>query len=427
VAHRLIEEFMLAANEAVAKKLLFAKQPAIYRVHDRPDPDRLVDLREVLESFGYELKGDLEEVPPSAFQKLLAEIGDKPEERLLHDLLLRAQRKAVYSEECRGHYALAAPYYCHFTSPIRRYPDLVVHRQLSRLLEQGRPVPARDFEAVNQRFHEIADVSSQRERRAEQAERESLLWKKIVFMRDKVGRDFDAFITGVASFGVFVMLQDFFVEGLVPMSALGNDFFVYEEKQHRLRGAQLRRDVPARRRREGQARRDRRGPAPTELPARGIGRGGPAAHAGADGAAGARLRTGPLAAEEVPVRRTALAALALAAAACGLTGVPRAVAARSRDPDGDLPRARGAGRGFAAGSGRGAPGRRRRGRERSRPRRRGSRCRPRSSRRGPGSASTGRTSRAARRERSTFRSATPSRCPTRRWSCAATSSSRRSR
>ena len=236
VAHRLIEEFMLAANEAVAKKLLFAKQPAIYRVHDRPDPDRLVDLREVLESFGYELKGDLEEVPPSAFQRLLAEIEGKPEERLLHDLLLRAQRKAVYSEECRGHYALAAPYYCHFTSPIRRYPDLIVHRQLSRLLEQGRPVPAQDFESVNERFREIADVSSQRERRAEQAERESLLWKKIVFMRDKVGRDFDAFVTGVASFGVFVMLQDFFVEGLVPISALGNDFFVYEEKQHRLRG-----------------------------------------------------------------------------------------------------------------------------------------------------------------------------------------------
>ena len=236
MAHRLIEEFMLAANEAVAKKLLFAKQPAIYRVHDRPDPDRLVDLREVLESFGYDLKGDLEEVPPSAFQRLLAEIEGKPEERLLHDLLLRAQRKAVYSEECRGHYALAAPYYCHFTSPIRRYPDLIVHRQLSRLLEQGRPVPAQDFESVNERFREIADVSSQRERRAEQAERESLLWKKIVFMRDKIGRDFDAFVTGVASFGVFVMLQDFFVEGLVPMSALGNDFFVYEEKQHRLRG-----------------------------------------------------------------------------------------------------------------------------------------------------------------------------------------------
>jgi ribonuclease R len=236
VAHRLIEEFMLAANEAVAKKLLFAKQPAMYRVHDRPDPDRLVDLREVLESFGYELKGDLEELAPEQFQRLLAEIEGKPEERLLHDLLLRAQRKAVYSEECRGHYALAAPYYCHFTSPIRRYPDLVVHRQLSRLLAEGRAVSPREFDALNERLREVAAVASERERRAEQAERESLLWKKIVFMRDKVGREFDAYATGVASFGVFVTLRDFFVEGLVPVSALGNDFFVYEEKQHRLRG-----------------------------------------------------------------------------------------------------------------------------------------------------------------------------------------------
>ena len=236
VAHRLIEEFMLAANEAVAKKLLFAKQPGIYRVHDRPDPDRLVDLREVLEDFGYELKGDLEEIPPSAFQKVLKEIEGKPEERLLSDLLLRAQRKAVYSEECRGHYALAAPYYCHFTSPIRRYPDLVVHRQLSALIESGRPVAAKDFEAVNDRFREIAAFSSDRERRAEAAERESLLWKKIVFMKDKIGREFDAYVTGVTQFGLFVTLQDFFVEGLVPVSSLGDDFYVYEEKQHRLRG-----------------------------------------------------------------------------------------------------------------------------------------------------------------------------------------------
>jgi ribonuclease R len=236
VAHKLIEEFMLAANEAVAKKLLFSKQPAIYRVHDRPDPDRLVDLREVLESFGYELKGDLEEIPPSAFQRLLKQIQGKPEERLLSDLLLRTQRKALYSEECRGHYALAVAYYCHFTSPIRRYPDLVVHRQLTRLLEDERPVPAADFESVNEGLAGVAKLCSERERRAEHAERESLLWKKIVFMKDKVGRDFDAFVTGVTSFGLFVMLKDFFVEGLVPMSALGEDFFVYEEKQHRLRG-----------------------------------------------------------------------------------------------------------------------------------------------------------------------------------------------
>ena len=236
VAHRLIEEFMLAANEAVAKKLLFDKQPAIYRVHDRPDPDKLVDLREVLQDFGFELKGDLKEVPPAAFQKLLEEVKGRPEERLLTDLLLRAQRKAIYSEECRGHYALAAPYYCHFTSPIRRYPDLIVHRQLSRLLASGRAMPASEVEAETQKIAEIAKHSSERERRAEQAERESLLWKKIVFMKDKVGRDFDAFVTGVASFGLFVMLKDFFVEGLVPVSALGEDFFVYEEKQHRLKG-----------------------------------------------------------------------------------------------------------------------------------------------------------------------------------------------
>jgi ribonuclease R len=236
VAHRLIEEFMLAANEAVAKKLLFDKQPAIYRVHDRPDPDKLLDLKEVLESFGYEIKGDLEELPPSVFQKLLKEVEGKPEERLLTDLLLRVQRKAIYSEECRGHYALAAPYYCHFTSPIRRYPDLIVHRQLSRLLKLGRPVPASEFEAANHGLAEVAKISSERERRAEHAERESLLWKKIVFMKDKVGRDFDAFVTGVASFGLFVTLKDFFVEGLVPVTALGEDFFVYEEKRHRLRG-----------------------------------------------------------------------------------------------------------------------------------------------------------------------------------------------
>ncbi len=236
VAHTIIEEFMLAANEAVAKHLFFGKEPAIYRVHDRPDPDKLVDLRETLGTFGYELKGDLEEVPPSAFQRLLKQIEGKPEERFLTDLLLRSQRKAVYSAECRGHYALAAQYYCHFTSPIRRYPDLIVHRALSRLLAARRPFPAEDFEARNNAGEELARESSARERRAETAERESLLWKKIVFLRDKIGGTFDAYVSGVAAFGLFVTLSEFLVEGLVSVSTLTDDFYVYEEKGHRLRG-----------------------------------------------------------------------------------------------------------------------------------------------------------------------------------------------
>ncbi|HET9796285.1 MAG TPA: ribonuclease R [Thermoanaerobaculia bacterium] len=235
VAHTIIEEFMLAANEAVAKHLFFAKEPAIYRVHDRPDPDRLVDLRETLETFGYELKGNLEEVPPAAFQKVLKQIEGKPEERFLTDLLLRSQRKAVYSAECRGHYALAAPYYCHFTSPIRRYPDLIVHRALSRLLAERRPFPGDDFEARNNAYEELGRESSGRERRAETAERESLLWKKIVFLRDKIGRVFDAYVSGVAAFGLFVTLSEYLVEGLVSVSTLTDDFYVYEEKGHRLR------------------------------------------------------------------------------------------------------------------------------------------------------------------------------------------------
>ena len=236
VAHSIIEEFMLAANEAVARHLVFAKEPAIYRVHDRPDPDKLAALRETLETFGYELKGDLEEVPPAAFQKLLKQIEGKPEERFLTDLLLRSQRKAVYSAECRGHYALAAPYYCHFTSPIRRYPDLIVHRALSRMLAVRRPFPADDFEIRNNAYEELARESSERERRAETAERESLLWKKIVFLRDKIGRVFDAYVSGVAAFGLFVTLAEYLVEGLVSVSTLADDFYVYEEKGHRLRG-----------------------------------------------------------------------------------------------------------------------------------------------------------------------------------------------
>lgn len=236
IAHSIIEEFMLAANEAVARHLLFSKEPAIYRVHHRPDPDRLIDLQETLASFGYELKGDLAQIPPSRFQEILGEIKGKPEERFLTDLLLRSQQKAIYSARCDGHYALAADYYCHFTSPIRRYPDLIVHRALTRLLESGRPFPPADFEARNNHLEEIARECSERERRAESAERESLLWKKIVFLRDKMGQVFNAYVSGVTAFGLFVTLSEFLVEGLVSVSTMSDDFYVYDAKGHRLQG-----------------------------------------------------------------------------------------------------------------------------------------------------------------------------------------------
>ena len=228
---------MLAANEAVAKKLLFAKQPAIYRVHDRPDPDRLVDLREVLESFGYELKGDLDELAPAAVPAA-ARSRSRASPRSACSTTCCCARSARPST---ARSAAATTRWRRRTTATSRRRSAATRTSSSTGSCRGcsptdGPSPPKDFEALNERFREVAAFASERERRAEQAERESLLWKKIVFMRDKVGREFDAYATGVASFGVFVTLRDFFVEGLVPMSALGNDFFVYEEKQHRLRG-----------------------------------------------------------------------------------------------------------------------------------------------------------------------------------------------
>src|SRR5688500_11115365 len=137
VAHRLIEEFMLAANEAVATELVMANQPGLYRVHQQPDPQRLEDLREVLKEFKLTLRGDLENMRPSELQRVLKSVVDTPQERFLTNIVLRSMKRAFYSEESLGHFALALQHYCHFTSPIRRYPDLIVHRRLAELLSQG--------------------------------------------------------------------------------------------------------------------------------------------------------------------------------------------------------------------------------------------------------------------------------------------------
>jgi ribonuclease R len=235
VAHRIIEEFMLSANEVVARELVFALQPGMFRVHAPPDAQKMADLKEILSEFGLKLRGDPEEVRPSDLQRLLREVEGRPEERFVSELVLRSMRRALYSEENKGHFALALEHYCHFTSPIRRYPDLVVHRRLAKLIAAG-PMLGDDLDQTKRTDPAIARQSSERERRAEEAEREVLEWKKVIFMRDKVGEVFTGRITGVAAFGLFVELDEHFVQGLVPIATIGGDYWAYFEKEHRLRG-----------------------------------------------------------------------------------------------------------------------------------------------------------------------------------------------
>ncbi|MCS7183221.1 MAG: ribonuclease R [Thermoanaerobaculum sp.] len=234
-AHRLIEELMIAANEAVARLLVFGRQPGIFRVHSRPSPGKLAELQAVLEEFGVPLVGDLEELPAAELQRVLAAIEGRPEQRFLETLILRSLARAEYLPECRGHYALATDFYLHFTSPIRRYPDLVVHRHLADLLA-GKRLAGSERELVEAELWEIAQSSSLTERRAEEAEREVVRWKQAEFMKARIGQEFSGHITGVLAFGFFVQLDEIFVEGLVHLSTLTDDRYRYEEEGHRLVG-----------------------------------------------------------------------------------------------------------------------------------------------------------------------------------------------
>ena len=237
VAHRLIEEFMIAANEAVAFELVRHDWPALFRVHDPPSRERLEELALLLRPLGIELAGDLDELPPAALQQVLAQVAGRPDEPFLSALVLRTLQRAVYSPECRGHYALASPYYTHFTSPIRRYPDLLVHRRLKALLRL-RADAAADGERARlvALLPAIAEQASSTERRAEQSERDLLQWKKVRFLADRAGERFRGRITGVQPFGLFVQLEDFHVDGLVPIRTLADDYYVYEPGAHRLVG-----------------------------------------------------------------------------------------------------------------------------------------------------------------------------------------------
>ena len=315
IAHRLIEEFMLSANECVAQYLESKRVASLYRIHEKPDAKRVYDFEVIAATFGYslgvgplpihrvQLKTDRRssygtgkrpreiEIPkevhitPRMYQKLTDKIAGKPEERILSYLMLRSLKQARYSEENHGHFALAAAHYTHFTSPIRRYPDLIVHRVLKEVLHesperQEGEIPIGVFPAAVssgpsksaatadgpspwskrrdhtghredlspiggpisiEELHDIAEESSQAERRAAEAERELMEWKKVKFMQDRVGEDFDGLITSVTKFGFFVELTDLFVEGLVPLDSLTDDYYSFHEGTRELIGQRTRR------------------------------------------------------------------------------------------------------------------------------------------------------------------------------------------
>jgi len=234
VAHRLIEEFMLLANQTVASHLEKEGVPALYRIHEEPDAVKVAKFEEFISGFGYSLAAPLNALRPAHFQKLVERIHGKPEEKPIAFLMLRTMQKARYAPENVGHFGLAAPSYTHFTSPIRRYPDLVVHRAL-RALRHGR-LDDDMREDWQQELPEIARHTSDMERRADDAERELLQWKKVKFMADKVGDEFDGYVTGVAAFGLFIELVEHFVEGMVHVSTMADDYYRFVEAAHLLRG-----------------------------------------------------------------------------------------------------------------------------------------------------------------------------------------------
>lgn len=241
LAHQLIEEFMLAANEAVARFITSRDIPFLYRVHESPDPAKLHIFQEFVYGFGYEFNLTDDKVKPSELQRLLAQADGRIEERMVNYALLRCMKQARYAADNAGHFGLASDCYCHFTSPIRRYPDLVVHRILKAALlvsssdNKGKNA-SKTLAIATEKLGEVAEQTSKRERVAMEAERDVVEMKKLQFMQKHVGEQFAGYITGVTNFGFFVELEELFVEGLVHISTLTDDLYNHAEKQHSLIG-----------------------------------------------------------------------------------------------------------------------------------------------------------------------------------------------
>ncbi len=231
IAHRIIEHFMISANETVAFHLQSLGYPCLYRVHEPPDPERVENLLEILAGLGYEVKKP-KEFTPKFFQRIIEDFEGRPEEQLVRFLTLRAMSRAKYSPHNLGHFGLASECYAHFTSPIRRYSDIIVHRLLKKAIK-GKPV---DYEETIEQLEEAGNHLSQQERLADEVEWEAIDILKARYMRSRIGEEFEGIITGVTQFGLFVEIKENLVEGLVKITSLTDDDYVYDEPAHRLVG-----------------------------------------------------------------------------------------------------------------------------------------------------------------------------------------------
>jgi len=234
-SNTIIEQFMLTANEAVAEKFFWLEAPFIYRVHEAPDEEKVKELNSFLYNFGYKIKGSKENIHPKAFSSILERIKGKDEEKVISNLILRTLKVARYEAENKGHFGIAGKYYCHFTSPIRRYPDLYIHRIISKYLENNYLVSDEFKEEQNEIAIKYAEKSSEKEKIAQKAERESIDLKKAEYMENKIGEVYKGIVSGVTQFGIFVELENT-VEGLIRFENLGNEYFIYDDAHKQLIG-----------------------------------------------------------------------------------------------------------------------------------------------------------------------------------------------
>ena len=234
-ANRIIEEFMLAANQTVAEEYFWNELPFVYRTHETPDMEKIQNLALFIENFGYTLKIKEDEIHPKEVQKLMRSIAGKPEEGLIGRLALRSMKQARYTTECEGHFGLALKYYCHFTSPIRRYPDLQIHRIIKENIHGG--MKDKRIDHYQKILPEVAEQTSALERRADDAEREVEKMKKAEYMEQFVGKDFEGTISGLTTWGMYVELPNT-IEGMIRVADIPGDYYYYDEDLHRMVGEQ---------------------------------------------------------------------------------------------------------------------------------------------------------------------------------------------